>query len=113
VLDPTIRTAKVRLEVANPGLMRVGMFVTATFYGKQAETRGGSGDCDSALARPRVGLTRRWARDTFKRLEVVTGKMLPGNMQEIVSGHQAGRSGGFERAATAKHGGAIDDSQSR
>jgi membrane fusion protein, heavy metal efflux system len=39
VLDPTIRTAKVRLEVANPGMMRVGMFVTATFYGKQSETR--------------------------------------------------------------------------
>ena len=37
MLDPTIRTAKVRLEVANPGLMRVGMFATATFYGKQPE----------------------------------------------------------------------------
>ena len=51
VLDPTIRTAKVRLEVANPGMMRVGMFVTATFYGKQAETRAAVPvDCDSALA---------------------------------------------------------------
>src|SRR5271166_6862770 len=38
VLDPSIRTAKVRLEVANPGLMRVGMFVTATFYGGTPET---------------------------------------------------------------------------
>src|ERR1019366_4843472 len=38
VLDPSLRTAKVRLEVANPGMMRVGMFVTATFYGKQPET---------------------------------------------------------------------------
>ena len=37
-LDPTIHTAKVRIEVPNPGLMRVGMFVTATFYGKQPET---------------------------------------------------------------------------
>src|SRR3984885_9590107 len=35
VLDPTIRTTKVRLEVPNPGMMHVGMFVTATFYGKQ------------------------------------------------------------------------------
>jgi cobalt-zinc-cadmium efflux system membrane fusion protein len=26
----------------------------------------------------------------FKRLEVVTGKMLPGNMQEIVSGIKPG-----------------------
>jgi len=37
VLDPTIRTAKVRLEIPNPGLMRVGMFVTATFHGQSAE----------------------------------------------------------------------------
>ena len=33
VLDPNLRTAKVRIELANPGMMRVGMFVTATFYG--------------------------------------------------------------------------------
>src|SRR4029077_6971035 len=31
VRDPNLRTAKVRVEVRNPGLMRVGMFVTATF----------------------------------------------------------------------------------
>jgi cobalt-zinc-cadmium efflux system membrane fusion protein len=32
VLDPAMRTAKVRLELANPGgLMRTGMFATATF----------------------------------------------------------------------------------
>src|SRR4029077_20452403 len=30
ILDPTIRTAKVRIEVRNPGMMRVGMFITAT-----------------------------------------------------------------------------------
>jgi cobalt-zinc-cadmium efflux system membrane fusion protein len=33
VLDPNLRTAKVRIEIFNPGLMRSGMFVTATFYG--------------------------------------------------------------------------------
>jgi cobalt-zinc-cadmium efflux system membrane fusion protein len=33
VLDPSMRTAKVRLELANPGIMRAGMFVTARFYG--------------------------------------------------------------------------------
>ena len=33
ILDPNIRTAKVRLEVPNPnGMMRPGMFATATFY---------------------------------------------------------------------------------
>src|SRR5450432_536251 len=37
VLDPTIRTAKVRIEVQNPGIMRVGMFVRATFRGQTRE----------------------------------------------------------------------------
>lgn len=37
VLDPTVRTAKVRIEVGNPGLMRIGMFATATFYGQKRE----------------------------------------------------------------------------
>src|SRR5262249_25950978 len=37
VLDPNIRTAKVRLEVENPGIMRIGMFVTATFHGVSPE----------------------------------------------------------------------------
>ena len=37
VMDPNIRTAKVRLELENPGLMRLGMFVTATFHGQTME----------------------------------------------------------------------------
>jgi cobalt-zinc-cadmium efflux system membrane fusion protein len=89
-LDPNIRTAKVRLEVANPGMMRVGMFVTATFYGKQTETR---------AAIPATAILhlhdREWVYAPvtpfhFKRLEVQTGSMLPGNMQEIVSGLKPG-----------------------
>lgn len=90
VLDPTIRTAKVRLEVPNPGPMRVGMFVTATFYGKQAETR---------AAVPATAILhlhdREWVYTPnrpsyFKRLEVATGNMLPGNMQEVISGIKPG-----------------------
>ena len=39
ILDPSIRTAKVRIQVENPGnLMRIGMFATATFHGKKLET---------------------------------------------------------------------------
>ena len=92
VLDPTIHTAKVRLEVANPGMMRVGMSVTATFYGKQSETRA------SVPAAAILHLhDREWvytpvpaSAGHFKRLEVVTGSMLPGNMQEVVSGIKPG-----------------------
>ncbi len=92
VLDPSLRTAKVRLEVPNPGMMRVGMFVTATFYGKQPETR---------AAIPAAAILhlhdREWvytpipgSAGHFKRLEVVTGNMLPGNQQEVVSGLKPG-----------------------
>jgi len=92
VLDPNLRTAKVRLEVANPGMMRVGMFVSATFYGKQPESR---------AAVPAAAILhlhdREWVYTPvpkspghFKRLEVVTGNMLPGNQQEVVSGIKPG-----------------------
>jgi cobalt-zinc-cadmium efflux system membrane fusion protein len=39
IVDPNIRTAKVRLEVENPGVMRLGMFVTTTFHGHAMEKR--------------------------------------------------------------------------
>ena len=89
-MDTAIRTAKVRLEVANPGMLRIGMFATATFYGKQAETR---------AAVPATAVLHIHDRDwvfvpvgngTFKRLEVTAGVMLPGKMQEIVSGLNSG-----------------------
>ena len=86
ILDPNIRTAKVRLEVENPGLMRLGMFVTATFHGQQKEMH--------ALVPASAVLhlhDRDWVYvpasvNTFRRVEVTGGKMIPPNMQEIVSG---------------------------
>ena len=90
VLDPTIRTAKVRLEVPNPGLMRVGMFVTATFYGKQAETRAAVPATAILHLHDREWVYTPISAGHFKRLEVVTGNMLPGNLQEVVSGIKPG-----------------------
>ena len=90
VLDPTIRTAKVRLEVANPGMMRVGMFVTATFYGKQAVTRAAVPSTAILHLHDREWVYAPLGAGHFKRLEVVTGKMLPGKMQEVVSGMKPG-----------------------
>jgi cobalt-zinc-cadmium efflux system membrane fusion protein len=90
VLDPNLRTAKVRIELHNPGWMRIGMFVTATFYGKQPETR-------AAVPAPAVLHLhdREWVyvpvgQGRFKRQEVVAGNMLPNGMQEIVSGLRPG-----------------------
>jgi cobalt-zinc-cadmium efflux system membrane fusion protein len=90
VLDPNIRTAKVRLEVPNPGMMRVGMFVTATFYGKQAETRAAVPAAAILHLHDREWVYTPISAGHFKRLEVVSGKMLPENMQEVVSGIKPG-----------------------
>jgi cobalt-zinc-cadmium efflux system membrane fusion protein len=90
VLDPTLHTAKVRLEVANPGLMRVGMFVTATFYGKQPETRAVVPAAAILHLHDREWVYSPISAGHFKRLEVKTGNMLPDNMQEVVSGIKPG-----------------------
>jgi membrane fusion protein, heavy metal efflux system len=90
VLDPNIRTAKVRLEVPNPGQMRVGMFVTATFYGKQAETRAAVPATAILHLHDREWVYTPISAGHFKRLEVVPGNMLPGNQQEVVSGLKPG-----------------------
>jgi cobalt-zinc-cadmium efflux system membrane fusion protein len=91
VLDPNIRTAKVRIEVRNPGLMRVGMFVTATFHGQKRETR---------AAVPATAILHLHDRDwvyvpapdrKFRRVAVTAGDMLPGSMQEIVTGAAVGQ----------------------
>jgi len=91
VLDPTLRTAKVRIEVRNPGLMRVGMFVTATFHGQKKETR---------ASVPASAILHLHDRDwvyvpsegkKFRRVEVVAGSSLANKMQEIVSGIKPGQ----------------------
>lgn len=86
VLDPNIRSAKVRIEVENPGLMRPGMFVTAIFRGSQKETR-------AAVPAPAILHLhdRDWVYEPvgdkrFRRVEVVGGDMLPGGLQEVISG---------------------------
>jgi len=90
VLDPNIRTAKVRIEVPNPGLMRVGMFVTATFYGKQPETYAAIPASAILHLHDRQWVYAPIGSGHFKRLEIVTGNMLPDNMQEVVSGIKPG-----------------------
>jgi cobalt-zinc-cadmium efflux system membrane fusion protein len=90
VLDPTIRTTKVRLEVPNPGMMRVGMFATATFYGKRAQTYAAVPAAAILHLHDREWVYAPLGNGHFKRMEVVTGKMLPNNMQAVVSGMKPG-----------------------
>jgi membrane fusion protein, heavy metal efflux system len=92
VLDPSIRTAKVRIVVPNPDrLMRIGMFATATFHGRKPQ------DHTSVPAAAILHLhDRDWVyvpagNGKFKRVGVVGGAMLPDGMQEVVSGLAAGQ----------------------
>jgi membrane fusion protein, heavy metal efflux system len=77
--------------VRNPGLMRVGMFVTATFHGQKKETH---------AAVPAAAILHLHDRDwvyvpagdkKFRRVEVTAGEALPEKMQEILSGIQPGQ----------------------
>ncbi len=90
VLDPNLRTAKVRLQIKNPGQMRVGMFATATFYGKQPETHSAVPASAILHLHDREWVYTPLGDAHFKRVEVVTGNMLPGKQQEIVSGIKPG-----------------------
>ncbi len=90
ILDPNIRTAKVRIEVPNPGIMRVGMFVTATFYGKQPQTYAAVPATAILHLHDREWVYAPLGAGHFKRLEVATGSMLPNNMQTVVSGLKPG-----------------------
>jgi cobalt-zinc-cadmium efflux system membrane fusion protein len=92
IMDPNLRTAKVRLEVENPGLMRFGMFVTATFHGTTKE-RHASVPATAILHlhdREWVYVPAGSGSGMFRRLEVAGGNMLPGNLQEIASGIDPG-----------------------
>jgi membrane fusion protein, heavy metal efflux system len=92
VLDPQIRTAKVRIQVENPNtLMRVGMFATATIHGKTLQTH---------VQVPATAVLHLHDRDwvyvpagdgKFRRVSVQGGATLSGNMQEILSGLNPGQ----------------------
>jgi cobalt-zinc-cadmium efflux system membrane fusion protein len=93
ILDPNIRTAKVRIEVQNPGFMRLGMFVRATFRGQTSEMH---------TIVPASAILHVHDRDfvyvpapgnKFRRVEVIGGDLLSDNvnLQEVKSGLQPGQ----------------------
>ena len=91
VLDPQIRTAKVRIEVQNPGMMRLGMFVKATFRGQTMEMHTSVPASAVLHIHDRDYVYVPAPENKFKRIEVVGGDQLPDNMQEIKSGIKAGQ----------------------
>jgi cobalt-zinc-cadmium efflux system membrane fusion protein len=93
ILDPNIRTAKVRIEVVNPGNMRLGMFAKATFRGQTQQMR---------TVVPASSILHMHDRDfvfvpapdkKFRRLEIVSGDPSSDNpsLQEVKSGLKPGQ----------------------
>jgi cobalt-zinc-cadmium efflux system membrane fusion protein len=90
-IDPNLRTAKVRLEVENPGgILRVGMFVTATFHGMTMEKHTAVPSAAILHLHDREWVYTPAGDRAFRRVEVTAGGMLPDNQQEILSGIQPG-----------------------
>lgn len=87
VLDPNTRSAKVRIEIENPGrLLRAGMFVTASFKSIKPETH---------VVIPSSAVVHLHDKDwvfvpiggnRFRRQEVQLGAVLFGNVQEVIAG---------------------------
>ena len=91
ILDPNIRTAKVRVQVSNPGFMKIGMFVTASFQSQKQEAH---------VVVPATAIVHLHDQDfvyvtksqgNFGLTKVVSGAMVPGGLQVIESGLQAGQ----------------------
>ena len=104
VLDPTIRTAKVRIEVANPGILRLGMFVTTTLHEPHyGDARVGSGQRHPAPARSRMGVCARGpgtiqARGSDRRIDAARRRA-----GDSV-GHYTRTAGSEGRSESSSHG---------
>ncbi|MGA7339820.1 MAG: efflux RND transporter periplasmic adaptor subunit [Terracidiphilus sp.] len=84
VLDPSLRTAKVRMEVANPGFLKLGMFATATFTSRNRQTFAVV-PADAVLhLHDRDWVYVPAGGNRFRRVEVHAGDMLEGNRQQIL-----------------------------
>jgi len=91
ILDPSLRTAKVRIEVPNPGFLKLGMFATSTFTSRSKETH--------AVVPAEAVLhlhDRDWVflpadNSQFKRQEIRAGRMIDSNHQEVLAGIAPGQ----------------------
>jgi cobalt-zinc-cadmium efflux system membrane fusion protein len=90
-LDPSIRTAKVRIEVRNPGFVKLGMFVNATFLSRKVDTYPVVPTAAILHLHDRDWVFVPAGGNRFRRVEVKGGQMLAGDRQEITSGIAPGQ----------------------
>ena len=90
ILDPSLRTAKVRIQVVNPGFLRLGMFATATFTSLRKE-KFALVPADAVLhLHDRTWVYTPAGGNQYRRVEVQAGDILAGGQQEILSGVKPG-----------------------
>ncbi len=92
-LDPSIRTAKVRIQVQNPqGKLRIGMFATATIIGSSATTTAAVPATALLHLHDETFVFVPTGQDgTFRRVSVKEGQTLPGDVVQIDGGLMAGQ----------------------
>jgi cobalt-zinc-cadmium efflux system membrane fusion protein len=91
VLDPQIRTAKVRIELPNPGILRLGMFATATLESSTTQLRAVVPSTAILHLQDREWVFIPSGSRRFTRVEVTAGATLPNDRREIVSGINPGQ----------------------
>jgi cobalt-zinc-cadmium efflux system membrane fusion protein len=77
--------------VAIPGLMKVGMFVTAAFNGRTEQTYAAVPSLAVLHLHDRDWVYVPVSEKRFRRVMVVGGDLLPDKMQEIKSGISVGQ----------------------
>ncbi len=90
MLDANIRTAPVRIVLNNPGVMRAGMFVTATLFGPHGKTYASVPGTAILHLHDRDWVFVPQGQNQFRRTEVITSKFFDGK-QDIASGISPGQ----------------------
>lgn len=90
VLDANLHTAPVRIILNNPGMMRSGMFVTATFYGRQGRALANVPSSAVLHLHDRDWVFIPAAGGQFRRTEITSGKMVDGT-QDVLTGIKPGQ----------------------
>jgi cobalt-zinc-cadmium efflux system membrane fusion protein len=91
-LDPSLRTAKVRIQVENPQhLLRIGMFATGTLEGAHTEQHAAVSAGAVLQLHDRTYVYEPAGTDTFKRVQITIGQTLPGNLLEVLTGVEPGQ----------------------
>ena len=84
-LDPSLRTAKVRIQVQNPGsLLRLGMFATGTLDGSKSMQQTAVPAGAILQLHDRSYVFEPAGDGSFKRVEVKTGVTLDGGLVELL-----------------------------